>query len=99
MRWLAVAATVFLIGTGVAGAQPPPPGYAQVPPPREERVPPPRGPREIWEPGHWQWNGRRYIWVAGHYVERRPQYGHYEPGHWVWAPGQNRYVWRSAHWE
>jgi len=27
-------------------------------------------PREgyIWSPGHWEWNGRRHVWVAGHWI-------------------------------
>lgn len=23
--------------------------------------------RAVWVPGHWRWNGRRYIWARGHY--------------------------------
>jgi hypothetical protein len=23
--------------------------------------------RAVWVPGHWQWNGRRYVWRRGHY--------------------------------
>lgn len=27
-------------------------------------------PREgyIWSPGRWEWNGRRHVWVAGHWI-------------------------------
>lgn len=21
----------------------------------------------VWVPGHWRWNGRRYVWIRGHY--------------------------------
>ena len=24
----------------------------------------------VWRPGHWRWNGFRYVWVRGHYVVR-----------------------------
>ena len=61
--------------------------------------PPPPGARFIWEPGHWHWNGVQYVWVGGHYVERRPHYGHYAPGHWIWSPRLGRYEWIPAHWE
>ena len=53
----------------------------------------------VWEPGHWHWNGYRYIWIGGHYVQIRPAYRHYVEGRWVWAPRQGRYVWAPAHWE
>jgi hypothetical protein len=100
MKWLVVGATVFLVGIGSAGAQPPPPPtYAPVPPPRVEVVPPPPGGRVVWEPGHWHWDGVRYIWISGHYVERRPHYGHYAEGRWAWSPHEGRWVWRPAHWE
>ena len=99
MKWLVVGATVFLVGIGSAGAQPPPPNYAPIPAPRVEIVPPAPGPRVVWEPGHWHWNGATYVWRGGHYVERRPHYGHYVTGHWRWGPRVGHYVWVPAHWE
>ena len=74
----------------------PTPGYAPIPPPRAEVVPPPPRPTVIWEPGHWHWNGYRYIWISGRYIERRPQYGHYVPGAWVFRHGT--WMWVPAHW-
>lgn len=101
MKWLLVGGVVCLLGAGGIGtavAQPPPPGYAQVPPPRQEMVPPPpQGGRMIWEPGHWHWDGVRYVWIGGHYIERRG--GHWVAGRWVWGPREGRWVWRPAHWE
>ena|SRR6185437_1067038 len=97
MRRLAATMAVCLLGIGSAMAQPPPP--AGPPPMRYEAVPAPRGERFVWEPGHWHWNGARYVWFGGRYVERRPHYGHYEPGHWVWSPRMGRHEWIPAHWE
>ena len=97
MKWLTAAAAVFLVGIGSAGAQPPPPNYAPIPPPRAEVVPPPPAGPMRWEPGRWDWNGRRYVWVGGHYIER--PVGHWVEGHWHWSPREGRYVWRPAHWE
>ncbi len=91
-----LGAGLLLIGLGSAAAQPPPPGYAPIPPPRVEVVPAPPRPAVIWEPGHWQWDGYRYIWIGGRYVERRPQYGRYVPGGWVMRHGQ--WIWVPAHW-
>lgn len=99
MKRITVGAAVLLFGIGSAIAQPPPPTYAPVPPPRVEVVPPaPVGP-VIWQPGHWHWDGYRYIWIGGRYVQRRPHYVHYVEGHWRWAPRLGQYVWRPAHWE
>jgi len=82
-----------------AHAQPyPPPPYPPVPPPRSEFVPvAPPGRRVVWEPGHWHWNGRGYVWIGGHYIEPRPQYTRYVPGAWVRRGPQ--WVWVPAHWE
>ena len=64
------------------------------PPPRVEAVPPPRS-GYVWAPGYWRWEGRRHVWMDGHWERARP--GHYwvaerwvqegrhwrlEPGHW-----------------
>jgi len=38
----------------------PPPVIVETPPP------PPRA-HMVWRPGHWRWNGRRWIWRPGHY--------------------------------
>jgi hypothetical protein len=90
-----------LIALGLAGALLAPlsvafaQGYPPPPPPRFERAPYGR-PGFIWEPGHWQWDGVRYDWVGGHWLERRPGYAHFEPGHWVRRGGA--WVWDPPHW-
>jgi hypothetical protein len=43
------------------------------PPPRREVIPvlpPDRAKREHWQPGHWRWDGRDYVWVEGRYAVR-----------------------------
>ena len=99
MKWL-FAAALLLLSLGNAVAQPPPgpPGYAPIPPPRYERMPPPPGEHFFWEPGHWHWDGVRYAWIVGHYVERH-RGGHWVEGGWVWAPREGRWVWRPARWD
>jgi hypothetical protein len=86
---------LMAIDTGSAIAQPPVP-YGPVPPPRYEPVPAPRR-GYYWEPGHWHWNGNRYVWFGGHYVGGPPRPGPYIPGHWQW--NGVRYIWVPAHWE
>ncbi len=96
---LALAAGIALAGlagaTGPVHAQPP---YPPVPPPRYQAPPPPLGPHQAWVPGHWQWNGMRYVWIAPHAVHRGPHWHRWVPGHWAWAPRAHRWVWRPAHW-
>ena len=88
-------ATVAVIGLSAAAmAQPYPPPPADQP----EVVPPPPGGALVWRPGHWHWNGVRYVWVHGHYIARPAVYGHWVPGHW--APGgPGGWHWVDAHWE
>jgi hypothetical protein len=66
------------------------------PPPRHEVVPTMRNGYE-WAPGYWNWNGRRYVWVAGHTVQARgPDY------HWVapqWNDEGGRYRFQAGRWE
>lgn len=74
----------------------PPRGYEPIPELRPEQVPPPpRGPY-IWRPGHWVWNGRGYVWVAGTYVRRDPHWHDWAPGAWVLRRGV--WVWVPPHW-
>ena len=98
MRLSAVAcAAVVLLGLGIesAAAQPPIP-YGAVPPPRYEPMPPPRR-GYYWEPGHWHWNGYRYVWINGHWAGGGPRHGAWVQGHWQW--NGHRYIWIPAHWE
>lgn len=57
------------------------------PPPRYEVIPAPRA-GYVWQPGYWDWRGRRHVWVGGHWVRERP--GMY------WHP--NRWEHRNGRW-
>ncbi len=66
---------------------PPPPRYEAVPPPREGYV---------WAPGYWNWDGSRYVWANGQYVEEHPG------EHWVhheWREHDGRWRLEGGHWE
>lgn len=77
--WIGVAAgrapmrrclTVLLLG-GLCGCVYVPPRPAGPPPAAVvENVPPPPPGYYVWRPGHWRWNGYRYVWARGHYVVR-----------------------------
>jgi len=62
----------------IVRAEPPAVRYEMVP-----ALPPDRAVREHWQPGHWRWDGREYVWVPGHYAVRP-------------RPGA---VWVAHHWE
>ncbi|KAF3997243.1 YXWGXW repeat-containing protein [Glaciimonas immobilis] len=48
------------------------------PQPRYEIVPGPRA-GYVWAPGYWRWNGRRHIWVGGHYLRAHRGYRYNAP--------------------
>jgi hypothetical protein len=73
-------------------AAPPPALKAEIVP----VLPPERAALEYWQPGHWRWNGREYVWVEGRYVVRpRPQ------AVWVaphWDRRRSGWVFVEGHW-
>jgi hypothetical protein len=83
---------------GTALAQP-----APIPPPEIEAGPPPPapvGPNWALVPGHWHWNGYRYVWVHRHWALREPGWhagAVYVPGHWYQGPAGG-WHWMPAHW-
>jgi hypothetical protein len=70
----------------VIGNPPPPPRYEAVPAPRHGYV---------WVPGFWDWNGRRHVWIAGHWERARPGYAYYRP---EWHREGDRWVLNRGHW-
>lgn len=65
------------------------------PAPRYEVVPTVR-PGWVWQPGYWNWNGHRYIWVKGHRAHVR------RGAHWVphnWHDEGGRWRMEGGHWD
>ena len=94
----AVCAAIGLAQAASAQQYYGPESLAPAPPPavREEVVPAPLAPGQAtWMPGHYEWNGRAYFWVGGHYIEQ-PVGLYWEPGRWVARGGQ--WVWIGGHW-
>jgi hypothetical protein len=58
------------------------------PAPRHEVVPVVQ-PGWVWQPGYWNWNGHRYVWVRGHRI-RAHRGAHWAPHHWVEDGGRWR---------
>jgi hypothetical protein len=102
-RHLAFAGAALIAASTLAGCvveQPRPAERVVVrpapPPPRAEMQPPPPSERAVWDPGHWNWNGRDYAWVSGHYIERPNVAMRWEPGHW--AQERGNWVWAEGGW-
>ena len=72
--------------------------HPPVPRALDEQVPaPPRSAAvQIWQPGHYDWDGRDYVWVPGEWVDRGSHSALWQDGYWretAAAP-----VWVPAHW-
>jgi hypothetical protein len=66
------------------------------PPPIRQEVVPVLRPGWAWQPGYWNWTGRRYVWVGGHRVHaRRGQ--HWAPNRW--AEDHGRWRMERGHWD
>lgn len=72
--------------------------YVQKAPPKPKKEVRSKKPNKtaIWVPGHWKWNGRKYVWKSGHW-EVKPGGKTWTPGHWekrgrgwVWVKGRWR---------
>ncbi len=74
------------------------PPYPPVPAPLADPMPkPPVTPEAlVWQPGHWDWQGTGYTWVAGEYVPRAGHGNDWQPGWWSLQSGG--WHWVAAHW-
>ena len=66
------------------------------PPPHYVEPPPPVRYGYVWAPGYWFWDGRQYVWYAGHWEVERPAEIFVGAG-WIQGPGGWRFV--PGHWE
>ena len=92
---LFTAATLALAGCAATPAPPP------VPPARTETIPLPPvagGVPQLWEPGHWDWNGRSYDWIPGQWIARGNRSTTFMPGFWMKNPNTGAWTWQPAHW-
>jgi hypothetical protein len=80
--------------TKVVMAQPPP----MPPPPQADIITERPAPNAMWVRGYWAYTGegRRYVWVAGHWEIPAPQYQTYVQPHW--ARQGDTYVYVQGYW-
>lgn len=96
LRYLVRLAAVTLMLAGCVGSglgEPPP-----IPPVRAERIPmaPPSKITQIWQPGHWDWDGQGYRWLDGEWVPRNGHGPLWQDG--FWRRRGNDHAWIPAHW-
>ena len=91
---LVLFATTLALAGCYGGENPNPP----VPSAKAETVPlpPVSGNPQIWEPGHWDWNGHGYDWIAGQWVARGEHSTMWQPGYWARINGT--WTWQVGHW-
>ncbi len=88
---------VLLSFSAAAGAQivvrigpPPPPVNETVPPAPNDH------PNYAWQKGYYKYDGERYVWVPGRYVEAPYEHATWVEGHWVERDGG--WIWVDGHW-
>lgn len=93
MKHIALAAILVLLSASLAAAQP-----APIPPPMAETIPkPPVSAVPLtWQPGHWDWTGSSFVWVAGQWVDLGGHTGNWMPPYWQRTP--SGWVWQPGHW-
>jgi hypothetical protein len=66
------------------------------PPPNQEEAMPPAHLGQIWDAGHWDWNGHEYVWRRGSWRDAKPGF-HWVADRWEQSGTQWRHV--QGHWE
>jgi len=79
----------------VVYAAPPPPPPA--PPQAADIVPPVPSPNAVWISGYWAFDGRGYVWLAGHWEVPPPDVRVYVAAHWEREGSHYRYV--PSYWQ
>ena len=93
--------TMLAAALALAGCYAPPEfvsPYPPAPPVRAEEMPKPPVSAEplIWQPGHWDWTGRGYVWLPGEWVARAGHGTMWQDGYWTFSAGT--WAWVPAHW-
>lgn len=93
-----ITVLMILLVAQLGSCAPLPADHPPVPPLRAEQVPaPPRASVTlIWQPGHYDWNGFEYTWIAGEWIDRAGRASLWQDGYWRQVNGRS--VWVPAHW-
>jgi WXXGXW repeat (2 copies) len=74
----------------LAAPYPPPPKRAEIPP----AVP---AADALWQCGHWNWTGAKYVWIHGSYLLRPTPTANWLPGYWE-QDASGGWIWTEGHW-
>lgn len=93
----AIAALLLAPGCSAPATVAAPP-FPPVPPALHETMPLPPVSEQplVWRPGHWDWNGKSYDWIAGAWVLRDGHSTMWMEGYWKHETGG--WVWVAGHW-
>ena len=80
----------FVGNTASVAPYPPPPQRAEIPPPAPST-------ESLWLVGHWNWNGAKYVWTRGAYVQRPEPTVNWMPGYW--QEQSAGWIWTDGHWQ
>ena len=72
-------ALCFASGLGAVAVSAQADYYVVEPSIRIESAPVYTPPGQVWQAGHWRWDGYRYVWVEGHYVPNGGGYAYARP--------------------
>ena len=68
------------------------------PPPKRAEIPPTAPTADsLWQCGHWTWNGMKYRWTPGTYLQRPTPTANWMPGYWEQDAGG--WIWTEGHWQ
>ncbi len=66
--------------------------------PESRPKPPVMEAEQIWQPGHWDWNGTSYHWRDGVWIKREGRSNLWMDGLWVRDQTIGPCRWAPAHW-
>jgi hypothetical protein len=100
---LPLPAALLAVALGLAGCQTVQDQTAACPvPPAPKQEPTPKAPtadyEQVWQPGHWDWNGSGYTWREGAWIKRGGQTNQWMDGYWNRDQSPGPCNWYPAHW-
>ena len=100
MRWLAWLVLIGMLPLAACESYERETGICPVAPPmkaEEQPKPPVSEDEQLWQPGHWDWDGRTYAWRPGVWILRAGG-NLWMDGHWTRDQIPAPCAWVPSHW-